>query len=192
VTAMVAPADMPRVGDLLRDRWAIEGELGRGGMGIVYRAYDCETHKAVAVKLLADDAFVDAELTYRFRREGDIPHTVRVLGMHRLPSGRPFLVMELLRGKHLGAIARERVRVPSEEVVEWMLGICDAVGEAHRAGIVHRDLKLANLFLAETATGPMVKVLDFGIAKRHESSLSLTGTLAMMGTPHFMPPEQFT
>jgi serine/threonine-protein kinase len=104
------------------------------------------------------------------------------------------MVMDLLDGEDLGALVRRVGALPIDEVIAWTLQACDAVGEAHAAGFIHRDLKLANLFLAQSQHGPMLKVLDFGLAKamvRESDDQSLTGADTFLGTPHYMAPEMF-
>lgn len=189
-----------KAGDLVAERWRIEREIGTGGMGIVYAATDLEGGPDVAVKVLREDVRgSDGTVEQRFLREVHLAaqlrskHAVRIIG-HGRTGNDPFMVMELLEGTCLSRLSKLRARVDQEDAVQWMIEACDAVGEAHEAGIVHRDLKLGNLFLALPSTGglPRVKVLDFGLAKNLLSDEpSLTAPDDGFGTPQFMPPEQY-
>jgi serine/threonine protein kinase len=186
------------VGVVLGGRFCLEHEIGRGGMGTVYRAVDLRTYDVVAVKVLGGGADFSREGVRRFERECEIvatlrsPHVVRVIDRGTLDSGRPYFAMELLRGATLLAEAISRKRTDVDTTLEWARQICDAVGEAHAAGVVHRDIKLENIFLARGPNGPLVKVLDFGLAKKScLGGATLTGPAVLMGTPRFMPPEQF-
>jgi serine/threonine-protein kinase len=168
-------------------------------MGAVYRAIDLMTGSVVAVKVLGGGADFSPEGVRRFEREWDIvanlrsPNVVRVIDRGTLRSGRPFFAMELLCGATLGNEAKVRGRVDVATTLEWMRQICGAVGEAHAAGVVHRDIKLENVFLAKRSDGSTaIKVLDFGLAKKScTEGATLTGPAVLMGTPRFMPPEQF-
>ena len=192
-----AASAMPAVGDVLEGRWRLDAVIGRGGMGTVYRGHDLVRGEDVAVKVLDFEACTGLDARRRFERETQItmnlrsPNIVRVLGSSVLPSGSPFMVMELLEGSTLKAIGNDRGALSVAEVVSWLLRISEAVAEAHAAGVVHRDLKLENVFLANTPMGATIKVLDFGLAKRCNDSSPLTSASKIMGTPRYMPPEQF-
>ncbi|MEV8558376.1 protein kinase [Streptomyces sp. NPDC051917] len=186
---------------ILADRYRLVRPLGRGGMGEVWEAQDTSLRRPVAVKVisvLAGGGSRADEARARFLREARItaalqhPHIVTVhdLGEATTDQGTtPFLVMELLRGEGLDAVVR-RGPVGEEEVARWGAQVCDALGEAHAAGILHRDIKPANLF--GTASGGL-KVLDFGIARAADASATgdrLTHTGFMVGTAAYMAPEQ--
>jgi serine/threonine protein kinase len=188
--------------------YRIVAPLGRGGMGIVYRAEDTRLHRPVAVKFLPGDAAPDAEARARFEREAraasalDHPNicTVYDVGEH---AGRPFIVMALLDGQTL----RERLRTAPlgvDEALELALQILEGLAAAHAHGIIHRDLKPANLFLT---TRGEVKILDFGLAKRavdpdptavepaggkttRALPVDLTAPGEAIGTAVYMSPEQ--
>lgn len=189
-----------KAGDVVAERWRIEREIGTGGMGVVHAATDLEGGPDVAVKVLREDVRgPDGTVEQRFLREVRLAaqlrskHAVRIIG-HGRAGNDPFMVMELLEGTCLSRLSKLRGRVEQADAVQWMIEACDAVGEAHEAGIVHRDLKLGNLFLALPKTGglPRVKVLDFGLAKNLLSDEpSLTAPDDGFGTPQFMPPEQY-
>jgi serine/threonine-protein kinase len=168
-------------------------------MGVVVAAEHLELREKVAIKFLLDEATADAELSERFLREARAAvkikseHVVRVIDVGRLPSGAPYMVMEYLEGEDLSQRLR-RGAVPVQDAVDYIIQSCEAMSVAHRSGIVHRDLKPANLFLTKRPDGSaIIKVLDFGISKvtnADGSSLNLTQTQTMMGSPLYMSPEQ--
>jgi tRNA A-37 threonylcarbamoyl transferase component Bud32 len=184
-------------------RYRLERRLGKGGMGEVWRATQLLTKKSVALKFLADDKRDDPDVRRRFLREARAasavshPNVVQIHDVLELAEhgGVPVIVMEHLRGEPLEArMARGPMDVGELSAV--LLRVVSAVGTAHAAGVVHRDLKPDNIFLAETPEGVEVKVLDFGIAKltTQEGSAAETGGLThtgtMLGTPYYMSPEQ--
>jgi serine/threonine-protein kinase len=166
-------------------------------MGTVYEAVQENLGRRVAVKLLDPRLAEDREQLERFRREAEVvaalghPNIVQVTDF-QYDSQPPFLVMELLRGESLGSlISRERA-LGATRIAFIASQALSALGAAHRAGVVHRDIKPDNLFiLADAAVPDTVKVLDFGIAKVDDAAQAkLTSTGAMLGTPAFMAPEQ--
>ncbi|WP_329332981.1 PQQ-binding-like beta-propeller repeat protein [Streptomyces sp. NBC_01352] len=186
---------------VLADRYRLVRPLGRGGMGEVWEAQDASLRRPVAVKVisvLAGGGSRADEARARFLREARItaalqhPHIVTVHDLGEAATGEgttPFLVMELLRGEGLDAVVR-RGPVGEEEVAHWGAQVCDALGEAHGAGILHRDIKPANLFVAASGS---LKVLDFGIARAVDASATgdrLTHTGFIVGTAAYMAPEQ--
>jgi eukaryotic-like serine/threonine-protein kinase len=188
---------MLRVGDSIAGKYTITRLLGQGGMGIVALA----THEAlsldVAIKFLTMSH--DPGARSRFAREGRAAaklqgrHTTKVMDVGNLEDGTPYMVMEYLRGSDLGDVLAQRGPLPIGEVMEYMLQVCDGLGEAHAAGIVHRDLKPANLFLCHESDGrPLVKILDFGISKIENGTqdFALTSATAVLGSPLYMSPEQ--
>jgi serine/threonine protein kinase len=188
-------ADLPRPGELIANRYRIEGLLGQGGMASVFAATDTMTSRAVAVKWLAPSASESADAVMRFMSEAritgriDHPNVVTVIDVGRVGQS-PFLVMERLRGESLGArLARGRLLVA--EALDIVIAACRGVVEAHGEGIVHRDLKPDNIFLHEEKDGRAVpKVVDFGVAKLRASTTSITQTGVAVGTPVYMSPEQ--
>jgi eukaryotic-like serine/threonine-protein kinase len=188
-----------RPGDVIQDKYRVERVIGRGGMGVVVAAKHVQLGSTVAVKLFAPEGWApDDPAAERFAREARTAvrlrseKTARVLDVGSLPDGTQFIVMEYLVGKDLGMVLAERGALPEADAVGYILQACEAVAEAHALGIVHRDLKPHNLFLTEASDGsPLVKVLDFGVAKWSEpAAASLTITSRAMGTPAYMSPEQ--
>src|SRR5262249_17959342 len=171
--------------------------LGVGGMGVVVAATHLQLGQPVALKFMLAEALAQPEAAERFLREARAAvrlrsqHVARILDVGTLETGAPYIVMELLEGMDLAQLL-ERRPLPPQAAVDYVLQACEAIAEAHANGIVHRDLKPANLFLARTPTGaPLVKVLDFGIAKAHDPQLaSVTQTSAVFGSPAYMSPEQ--
>ena len=173
-----------RPGDVVADRFRVTDELGRGGMGVVFAADHLQLPQQVAIKFLRKDA--DPILLERFRREAQIvvqlrsEHVCRVLDVGQLPSGEPFIIMEMLHGQDLANKVGQDGPLPMSDAVDTILQVCEALAEAHMRGVVHRDLKPNNLFLARRLDGSsVVKVLDFGISKsasHGDSSLTASGT----------------
>ncbi|MEO1367346.1 MAG: serine/threonine-protein kinase, partial [Acidobacteriota bacterium] len=174
--------------------YRIEGELGRGGMGVVYDAVrdDGEYEQRVAIKVMS--RFVATETARRFRTERQIlarlehPSIARLLDGGTTEDGAPYLVMERIDGEPIDAYCRRR-GASLEERLELVLKVCRAVSHAHVRLVVHRDLKPSNILI--TADGEP-KLLDFGIAKilegEHATSATLTGSLPL--TPRYASPEQ--
>ena len=183
-------------GVLFSGRYRIDRLLKSGGMGAVYVAVHTETGRRVALKVMRPEIVRDEESRVRFAQEARVgamiesANVVDVLdaGVDQETSI-PFLVMELLNGRELGELLRERGRLPPSEVVDYIAQTAKALARAHAAGIVHRDLKPENLFLAHKPDEhPRIKILDFGIAKL----ILNVGTQSTHtgGTPLYMAPEQ--
>ncbi|MSR06212.1 MAG: hypothetical protein EXR93_03955 [Gemmatimonadetes bacterium] len=184
-----------RLAEVLRGAYEIDGEIGRGGMGIVYSARDLKLNRRVAIKLLPPDlAFRDENRT-RFLREAQTaarlshPHIVPIHAVGD-DGGLVYFVMGFVDGESLGARLRRRGRLPPEEVRRIMKETADALGLAHAMGVIHRDIKPDNILLE--GTRGRVMVTDFGIAKAlsDASGAGLTGTGVAIGTPSYMSPEQ--
>jgi eukaryotic-like serine/threonine-protein kinase len=196
-TARVKP------GDVLGGKYKVERVLGAGGMGIVVAAKHIDLGQLVALKFMLREAMTDPSHAERFLREAKSAvqlksvHTARVLDVGRLgkpnsPS-EPYMVMEYLDGHDLDAELQARGPLPPVVAVDYVLQASEALAEAHGLGMVHRDIKLKNLFLTSTVDGrPLVKVLDFGLAKTLGShgDVSLTATNTVFGSPQYMSPEQ--
>lgn len=186
-------------GDILLGKYRIEHILGQGGMGAVVAARHIELEELFAIKFLLPSMLAYAEILERFVREARAAarlrteHVARVHDVGRLPDGTPYMVMEYLDGCDLKALVRQKGPLSVEDVIAYLIQVCEAIGEAHDAGIIHRDLKPANLFLIQRPSGkPCIKVLDFGISKQsgRADSNDLTGTGAILGSPAYMSPEQ--
>ncbi len=196
-----AASELPvPLGSVIAGKYRVERVLGMGGMGVVAVGRHLKLDQKVAIKILRPAARSDHELVERFAREAraasriSSEHVARVIDVGETEDFVPFMVMEYLDGSDLGKVVRERGTLPPREAVDYVLQACEALAEAHRAGIVHRDLKPANLFLARRVDGsPLVKVLDFGISKLRLHNLDsedLTKSEVIMGSPHYMSPEQ--
>src|SRR5215468_3145050 len=166
-------------------------------MGVVVAATHLELGHRVAIKVLRNDMARVPTVVERFLREARAAvqlrteHVCRVFDVGRTDAGAPFMVMELLQGNDLGrVIARQPLPMPI--AVEYVMQACVAVAEAHAAGIIHRDLKPANLVVTRRlGGGPLIKVLDFGIAKAMtEAGAELTRSQSMLGSPGYISPEQ--
>lgn len=192
---------MPKTGDLIADKYRIEQLIGVGGMGAVFSAIHQFTGKRVALKWMLPELARDADAVARFMREahaaGRISHPnvvdVYDVGQH---ASSYFLVMEFLQGEPLTSALARRDLTPAE-VLTLLLPAMRGVAAAHRQGVVHRDLKPDNIFLAYEEDGVRreAKVLDFGISKLSSEeqggiNMRLTRTGAVVGTPYYMSPEQ--
>ena len=187
-------------------RYAVIERLGQGGMGVVYRAWDPDLRRQVAIKVISspraatadpaapDSAGVDDDLFERFAREAQAaaslahPNIVTIFDCGR-HVGRPYIVMELVDGRTLAQAIHADAGMPLARRVELAIDLCEGLGYAHEQGIVHRDVKPANLVIA--AAGPL-KILDFGIARLTDelASRPLTQAGGLIGTPQYMSPEQ--
>ncbi len=188
-----------REGDILAGKYRVERVLGAGGMGVVVSAMHTQLEQRVAIKFVRDEALGNEDAVQRFLREARAAvklkseHAAKVLDVGTLESGAPYMVMEYLEGSDLGAVLVDHGSLTVEAAAEWIVQACEAIAEAHAMGIVHRDIKPQNLFLAKTIGGqPKVKVLDFGVSKSLSTSGAgaLTQTRAMLGSPLYMSPEQ--
>lgn len=183
-------------GDRFAEKYVLEKELGRGGMGIVFLAEDTDLERPVAIKVLLEEHVTDQGAVTRFLREAKASvkiqseHVARIYETGRLPSGVPFIVMEYLLGQDLADRLEVKGAMTESQIADLVLQACEALAEAHAAGIVHRDLKPANLFLARRPDGSeALKILDFGISKISTSSV-LTKSQTLVGSPYYMSPEQ--
>ncbi|MBN8610917.1 MAG: serine/threonine protein kinase [Deltaproteobacteria bacterium] len=192
--------DQERIGTLLGERYRIDAILGRGGMGVVFRAHEVETGQAVAVKILRPElAQSDPQFAKRFLREARaaaaIRHTnvVEVLDLGEEPDGTIYQVLQLLVGASLREHLERKDKLDLAMTLELLLPVMHALEAAHAAGIVHRDLKPDNIFLARQPSGEAKPtLLDFGIAKLLDTrgGSFATNTGSIMGTPAYMAPEQ--
>ena len=180
----------------------VERELGRGGMGAVYAVVHEEIGKRAALKVVharllgpgfnADRMLLEAKVVNQVGH----PNIVDIFETGKLPDGRPYIVMERLEGQPLSYRADEGKILP-DQVIAILLQVCDALIASHAAGVIHRDLKLDNVFLVDNADDPAtpkVKLLDWGIAKVIETGTTKTvrHTIEgqLVGTPQYLSPEQ--
>ena len=198
---MASPEPEPQLasGDVLAGRYRLERLLGEGGMGFVWEARQLTTDKAVAIKVLKSQDGAD---TARFLREAKVAaalshrNIIQVFDFWETEGKGPvFMVMELLHGETLAERLERVGPLPIEQVLALVAPVASAVRAAHARGVVHRDLKPDNVFLARVADSdaPEVKVVDFGLAKPFlvtVGATALTQTGSVMGTPYYMAPEQ--
>ena len=186
---------------LIANRYELGNLIGRGGMADVYEGIDTRLSRTVAIKLLKSDLANDPSFEDRFRQEAQAsarmahPTIVRVydagedieLDSRGNQVKHPFIVMEYVRGKLLRDILHER-RLSIEEAVNYASGVLTALEFSHKAGVIHRDIKSANIMITEN---DQVKVMDFGIARAiSDSSATMANTVGIMGTAQYFSPEQ--
>jgi serine/threonine-protein kinase len=190
------PALQP--GAVLADTYRVVRFIGRGGMGEVYEAAHARLAGRYAIKALLREFAELPEALERFRREAQVtsslrhPNIVQVVDFNQLPDGTPYLVIEFLAGRDLGATLEKAGRLSIGEALAILEQVASALTAAHEQEIVHRDLKPQNIFLVPIAgqPRPLAKVVDFGISKIKAASQHLTRELTAMGTPQYMSPEQ--
>jgi serine/threonine protein kinase len=181
------------IGAVIAQRYRLDAELGRGGMGVVYRAHDIPNHRDVAIKFLpAGEASASAR--EQFSREAQItarlnhPHIVAVYETGAVDTGAreplPFIVMELIQGKSLS----EMRGLTFAQIIDLGQQLCDALEYAHRQGLVHRDLKPQNVLVEKRGYRYLAKLVDLGLARPREPS-NLTGGSGLAGTVYYLAPE---
>ena len=190
------------VGDVLAGKYRVERVLGAGGMGVVVAARHVHLDVLVALKFMSDEALKHPDLVERFVREARVAarlrsdHVARVTDIGTLESGVPYQVIEYLEGSDLAALLAREGALSVSRAAEYVVQVCDALDEAHEAGIVHRDIKPSNLFLTTRRNGSScIKVLDFGISKfdwlnQSTAKLQRSQSGALLGSPFYMAPEQ--
>lgn len=201
---LLCTADVPiltheeRVGTLV-GKYRLEGILGEGGMGVVYRATNTATGRLVAIKVLRQPLVHDPSAYPRFEREARAaatlrhPNVIDVLDLGTSEDGAAFMVLELLEGESLGDLLDRAAPLSPEQTLRILLPVVDVLVQAHAQGFAHRDLKPENIFLARGPDGSVTpKLLDFGLAKplQTEEAIRLTATGNVFGTPAYMSPEQ--
>lgn len=189
-------------GIVIRGKYRIVGKVGQGGMGAVYKAHHVMFEELRALKVMNADLVRDDVFVKRFKQEAVIarklhhPNAVRVDDIDEAEDGRPFIVMEYIEGVSLKRVIQEEGRIAPARVMRIAAQVAGALDAAHQLGMVHRDVKPANIVLVQGSQGEEAKVLDFGIAKLKEAraagerGLTLTGTGMVVGTPQYMSPEQ--
>jgi serine/threonine protein kinase len=185
------------VGLTIEGKYKLERRIGRGGMGSVYAARHTKFNKQVAIKILSQDMMEDKSAFDRFQREAEVsarikhPNAVPVTDFGQTDDGIIFLVMEYIEGISLRRLIEQEERLSPERSVELGRQICAAVAAAHRAGVIHRDLKPDNVMIEIVDGRETARVLDFGIAKLKDAQQRrITETGNVLGTPHYMSPEQ--
>jgi serine/threonine protein kinase len=189
-------------GMVLRGKYEILGTIGVGGMATVYSAHHLHLKEDLAIKVVSPRLTGDKDFLDRFRTEAVItrklrhPNAVRLDDFDITEDGRPFIVMEYVRGEALRTILQKNVLLPVPRALDIASQVALALGAAHKLGIVHRDIKPDNVLLVPQADGSdLVKVLDFGIAKVYDGETEAknytpTKTGIVLGTPQYLSPEQ--
>ena len=178
-------------GQKISDRYQIIKSIGEGGMANVYLAYDTILDRNVAVKILRGDLSNDEKFVRRFQREAlsasSLAHQniVEVYDVGE-DNGEYYIVMEYIEGKHLKNLIKKRGKLTLSEAVDIMLQITDGMSIAHDSYIIHRDIKPQNIMILENG---LVKITDFGIAMAMNAT-QLTQTNSVMGSVHYLPPEE--
>jgi serine/threonine protein kinase len=190
------------LGMLIDGRYRLDATLGRGGMGLVYRAAHVGLRRQVAVKILHPSLAASPDVRNRFEREAlavgkiDHPHCVSVYDVGRLPDGALYLAMELLEGKSLADVLEKEGQIAAGRALHILAGILRGLAHIHHAQLIHRDIKPENIFLIRQGEDEdFAKILDFGIAKPMQASdlddgVKLTQAGMAFGTPIYMAPEQ--
>ncbi|MDH5705747.1 MAG: protein kinase [Candidatus Aminicenantes bacterium] len=178
-------------GSLFADRYEIIEELGRGGMGTVYRAEDKKAKEEIALKLIKPEIAVQKKIIERFRSELTIARKIRhknICGMYDLGEerGTYFITMEYVPGEDLKSFIRRSKRLSIPNAISIAKQISEGLSEAHIQGVVHRDLKPSNIMIDKEGNA---RIMDFGIARTLKAR-GVTGAGVVIGTPEYMPPEQ--
>ncbi|MFK7956971.1 MAG: serine/threonine-protein kinase [Lysobacterales bacterium] len=172
-------------------QYKVESELGRGGMGVVYKAYDDALSRHVAIKVLSEQLATDDSVVERFKREAKSMAALNDASIIQIyfigeDEGQPYFVMEYVEGESLSERLKRSGRLPIAECLDILKQACRGLSVAHDRGVVHRDIKPGNLMLSNTGG---VKLADFGIAMVQDLSKRLTNTGEFVGTPGYLSPE---
>ena len=192
------PGDRDLTGEVLDDRYTVLECIGRGGMGVVYKAEQAMLKRVVALKVLRREIVQDEQSVKRFMREAQAiaslkcRYTVTVHDFGVTKDGLLYYTMELLEGQPLSQLIERQGPVNPYRAARLILQTCESLKEAHQLGILHRDLKPDNLFLVSSGESEEVRVVDFGIAKLLDESAkeAMTSTGMIVGTPRYLSPEQ--
>jgi serine/threonine protein kinase/Tfp pilus assembly protein PilF len=179
------------IGSIFANRYEIIEELGIGGMGVVYKALDTQINEEVAIKLIRLDMAADKKILERFSNELKLARKIahkNVCRMFHLDKEQetPYISMEYLAGEDLKSLIDKKGLLPTDEATDVAIQVCEGLVEAHRLGVVHRDLKPQNIMIDRDG---LVKIMDFGIAKSVEAP-GMTHTGVIIGTPDYISPEQ--
>jgi tRNA A-37 threonylcarbamoyl transferase component Bud32 len=187
----------PMIGAVIGDRYEVVRRIAKGGMGTIYEVRNTRLGRSFALKMLSSEAAEDPDNLKRFQREADViaklrhPNIVEVVDWDSLDDGSPYLVMEYLRGEPLATRLRGQRGLPWPVIQAIGDQVLSALSVAHAAGVIHRDLKPDNIFLAHDDAGhEHTKLLDFGISKLRDSKTFATTDARVLGTPAYMAPEQ--
>jgi serine/threonine protein kinase/Tfp pilus assembly protein PilF len=186
-----SPTEELTRGSVFAGRYEIIEELGKGGMGRVYRVEDKKVHEEVALKLIKPEIAKDKKTIDRFRNELKIARKIRhknVCAMYDLgeEKGRHYITMDYIPGQDLKGLIRQTGRLAISTAISIGKQVCEGLKEAHRLGVIHRDLKPNNIMIDKEGS---VRIMDFGIA-RTVKEIGITGSGMMIGTPEYMSPEQ--
>jgi serine/threonine protein kinase/Flp pilus assembly protein TadD len=188
---MEAPKEELTTGSTFARRYQIIEELGKGGMGRVYKVLDTKINEKIAIKLIKPEIAKDKKTIERFSNELRLTRKIRhknVCGMFDLgeEKGTHYITMEFIPGEDLRSSIRRFGQLPIRKSISIAAQICEGLAEAHRLGVVHRDLKSSNIMIDKEGN---VRIMDFGIARSIEAK-GITGAGVMIGTPEYMSPEQ--
>ncbi len=184
------PDELP---EKIADRYIILERIGKGGMGVVYKATDSLLCKTVAIKLLANFTL---NMAQRFQREAravaQLRHSniIEVIDFGLTPENEPYMVMDYVEGVSLDSVIKQHGIVPLHQALPIIEQLCSAIRHAHEKGILHRDIKPSNVMLTQSDGIQVAKLLDFGLAKAFVKGQSLTTTGGALGSPPYMSPEQ--
>ncbi len=178
-------------GSTFANRYQIIEELGKGGMGKVYRALDKKLNEEVALKLIKPEIAADEKTVERFRNELRMARKISHRNVGRMYElmdykGVHYITMEYIPGQDLRSLIRQTGKLTAEKAISIAKEVCEGLAEAHRLGVIHRDLKPSNILVDKQGDA---KIMDFGIARLLKSK-GITGTRTMIGTPEYMSPEQ--
>jgi tetratricopeptide (TPR) repeat protein len=186
----MAEGGLLREGVVISERYRLEKKIGQGGMGAVFKAFDLDLDETIAIKFLAA-GLVDEEVLGRFKQEVSLsrqfahPNVIRMYDLGGFGDNK-YITMEFLEGEDLGAVLK-RGPIPFHQAIALLVHACNALQIVHDHGVVHRDVKPDNFFLCKSG---VLKVMDFGIAKRQSAGKALTRAGMMAGTPQYIAPEQ--
>ncbi|MEZ4487210.1 MAG: protein kinase [Cyanobacteriota/Melainabacteria group bacterium] len=190
-------SDFPK----LDERFEVIEELGAGGMGRVFKVRDLTLDKLLAIKVLKQDLANDATALKRFEKEAEAaaalshPNLISIYNHGTTSAGESYLVMDYLEGPSLAEVIEKKEKLGTERLLDIFIQICDGLAHAHKAGVIHRDVKPTNIILTKSESGKdLVKIVDFGIARVMDASVrethDLTQTGEVFGSPQYMSPEQ--